>query len=308
MASGAEAFARTVLALQPYAGDVVFIGGWIHALYLAEANASDRPVRTEDIDVTLPHTLLAGDRPTLLELAVAARFEVQEFGAASGVFEIFQQDRDGTVIELDLLTESPDPRTPVEIEGQHGLMVHGYPGQQVFLENARWMSVGPDIHPLLDPPCRIRVPTIAAYMLGKALSSASRTRLSKQAKDLVYLYEIARSGAGRQQRGRDSSPACTLPCCFRGMEATGGHAGRFSPAGRDGGPVAPRVPGDRDGRADPRQRDRTIQTPAGRNLGLTLGTGARRADPGGRLTMRGDVHLSDSSFQSIIVGTINQSA
>jgi len=195
MASGAETFARTILALQPYTGELVFIGGWIHALYLAEANASDRPVRTEDIDVTLPHTLLADDRPTLLELAANARFEVQEFSVGSGAFEIFQQEPDGTVIELDLLTEAPDPRTPVEIEGQDGLKVHGYPGQQIFLENARWMSVGPDIHPLLDPPCQIRVPTIAAYMLGKGLSSATRSRLSKKAKDLVYLYEIARQPA-----------------------------------------------------------------------------------------------------------------
>ena len=195
MASGAETFARTIIALQPYAGEVVFIGGWVHALYLAEANASDRPVRTEDIDVTLPHALLAGDRPTLLELAADARFEVQEFSEGSGVFEIFRQDPDGTVIELDLLAESRDPRTPVEIEGQHGLTVHGYPGQAIFLENARWIGVGPEIHPLLDPPRRIRVPTIAAYMLGKGLSSATRSRLSKRAKDLVYLFEIARHPA-----------------------------------------------------------------------------------------------------------------
>ncbi|HSU14424.1 nucleotidyl transferase AbiEii/AbiGii toxin family protein [Longimicrobium sp.] len=195
MASAAEVFARTVLAFQPYADEIVFIGGWVHALYLAEANASDRPVRTEDIDVTLPSTLLAADRPTLLELASAARYEVQEIGTESGVFEIFQQGADGAVIELDLLTESPDPLTPVEIEGQQGLTVHGYPGQQILLENARWISVGPEIHPLLAPACRIRVPSIAAYMLGKGLSSSTRTRISKKAKDLVYLFEIARHPA-----------------------------------------------------------------------------------------------------------------
>jgi hypothetical protein len=142
MASAAEVFARTVLAFHPYAEEVVFIGGWVHALYLAEANASDRPVRTEDIDITLPHALLAGNRPTLLELAAAARYELQEVGTGSGILEIFQEDRDGRIIELDLLTESPDPRTPVEIAGQRGLTVHGYPGQGILLENARWITGG----------------------------------------------------------------------------------------------------------------------------------------------------------------------
>ena len=54
MPSASEVFARTIRALQPYTHDVVFIGGWVHALYLAEANSPDRPIRTEDIDVTIP--------------------------------------------------------------------------------------------------------------------------------------------------------------------------------------------------------------------------------------------------------------
>jgi len=215
--SASEVFARTVVALQPYADEVVFIGGWVHALYLAEANASDRPVRTEDIDITLPHTLLSEDRPTLLQLAAAARYEVQEIGSESGILQIFQEDLDGRIVELDLLTESHDPHAPVEIEGQQGLMVHGYPGQRILLENARWIDAGPEIHPLLDPPVPIRVPTIGAYVLGKGLSSSTRTRISKKAKDLVYLYEIARHPLlgpaaiaempGLRERYRDASAA-----------------------------------------------------------------------------------------------------
>lgn len=192
MPSAAEVFARTVRALQPYAGDVVFIGGWVHALYLAEANADDRPVATDDIDITLPHRLLTAGRPALLELVEAAGYEINEVFPGSGEMEIFQPGPGAAVIELDLLTEAPDPREDVLIEGQPGLKVHGYPGQHVLLENARWIEVGPDVHPSLDPPVAIRVPTIAAYVLGKGLSSRTRTRLRKEAKDLVYLYEIAR--------------------------------------------------------------------------------------------------------------------
>jgi hypothetical protein len=60
------------------------------------------------------------------------------------------------------------------------------------LENSTWISVGPEIHELLEPPRKIRVPTIGAYVLLKGLSSITRTRLDKRAKDLVYLHEILR--------------------------------------------------------------------------------------------------------------------
>lgn len=76
MPSGSDVFARMVIALQPYAGGVVFIGSWVHALYLAEANSRDRPVRTEDIDFTIPPRLLTGDRPALLDLVTAAGFQI----------------------------------------------------------------------------------------------------------------------------------------------------------------------------------------------------------------------------------------
>lgn len=45
---------------------------------------------------------------------------------------------------------------------------------------------------MLNPPLRIRVPTLPAYLLAKGLSSRTRTRLPKRAKDLVYLIEIVR--------------------------------------------------------------------------------------------------------------------
>jgi hypothetical protein len=197
--SSSEVFARTVCALQPYAQDVVFIGGWVHALYLAEANSSDRPIRTGDIDVTIPHQLLTRDRPALLELVAAAGYEVREVTDGSGIVEIFQPGPGQSVIELDLLTEAPDPRQDIVIEGQPALKVHGYPGQHILLDNARWMAVGADIHESLEPPLQIRVPRLPAYALGKGLSSRTRTHLTKQAKDLVYLFEIARHpDLGRQ--------------------------------------------------------------------------------------------------------------
>lgn len=192
MPTGSEVFARTVRALQPYAADVVFIGGWVHALYLAEVDAGDQAIRTEDIDVTIPHRLLTAGRPALLDLVSRAGYEIQEVLGGNGTLEIFQPGPGQSVIELDILTESANPKDDIVIEGQPNLKVQGYPGQHVLLDNARWMEVGAEIHALLDPPVRIRVPTLPAYLLAKGLSSRTRTRLPKQAKDLVYLIEIVR--------------------------------------------------------------------------------------------------------------------
>jgi len=187
----AEVFAKTVRALAPYAEDIVFIGGWVHELYLAEANEGPQALFTDDIDVTIPPSLLTAGRPTLLALAGGAGFDI-EAERDDAPIEVVQYGPDRAPIYLDILTEHPNPREPVRIEGQPDLLAQGYPGQHLFLENSRTMVVGPDIHPSLEPPHRIRVPTLGAYVLHKGVSSRTRGRQDKAVKDLVYVHEILR--------------------------------------------------------------------------------------------------------------------
>ena len=188
MEPGGRVFADLVRALAPYLGDVVFVGGWVHALYLLEAEGvSARTVRTYDIDVSIPRSLARGDRPPLIELIRAARFEVSAFDEASGLLEI-QRDS----VPLDLLTEAPDPREPIAILGQGDLKVQGYPHQDLLRQNTRSMLVGVEVDESLNEPVPILVPTLSAYGLGKLLSSASRNMRSKRAKDLAYLVELLR--------------------------------------------------------------------------------------------------------------------
>jgi len=99
---------------------------------------------------------------------------------------------DKSLVDLHILTESPDPRATVRIEGQVGLHIAGYPSQQMLLENTEWMSVGVDLHPSLAPPIEIRVPTLPAYVFHKGLSSSQRVNEQKRSKDLVYMIEIIR--------------------------------------------------------------------------------------------------------------------
>lgn len=190
----AELFARVAISFAPYADDIVFIGGWVHALYLAEANDVRGAVRTDDIDVTIPPRLLTDGRPSLIELAGRAGFEVDPLSKLDDapVRLVHEEAHGGSLVDLDILTEAADPRRPVRIEGQPELAAQGYPDQRILLENARSIEIGEDIHPLLSPPRRIRIPTLSAYVLQKAIASTTRTIPAKKVKDLVYLYEVLR--------------------------------------------------------------------------------------------------------------------
>lgn len=187
----AEQFARVIIEMEPYADEIVFVGGWVHALYLAEANESGA-IGTEDIDITIPRELLTRDRPTLLELAARAGFERDPISDMEAVpsWMVYTNEQ-GDTVPIDFLTEG-DPRFAVPIAGQPGLLAQGYPGQNVLLQNTRSMSVGKEVHALLDPPRVIRVPTLGAYVLQKGISSSTRTNRVKRAKDLAYIHEIVR--------------------------------------------------------------------------------------------------------------------
>lgn len=188
--TGRDVFANTILSLAPYANEIVLIGGWVHELYLRDGGHPDLPVRTDDVDYTLPKSLERSGRPLLVDLAKEAGFEVEMIADNEGLR--LAQTVAGTPLDLDLITDGEDSRSPVEIDGQSGLLAQGYPFQNILLENAEWISVGPEIHAALDPPRRIRIPTVAAYVLHKGISATHRTQHRKKAKDLVYMFEIVR--------------------------------------------------------------------------------------------------------------------
>ena len=192
-ASAREAFARAVLALEPYAADIVFIGGWVHELLLAECDPGARAIRTDDVDIAIPRNLPASGRPPLMQLVTEAGFDLDPMSGLEGVAPRFSMTGlHGTLIDLDLITESNNPGDSVIVEGQAGLTAQGYPGQTLLLTHSRWMSLGPSVHPSLDPSRRIRIPMVGAYVLHKGLSSSTRMVRGKAEKDLVYLYETLR--------------------------------------------------------------------------------------------------------------------
>lgn len=186
----AERFARLIIELEPYLEEIVFVGGWVHTLYLAEEHAA-AGIGTEDIDIALPARLEAGARPMVLELAARAGFERDPISdmAGASTWMVYVND-EGQTVPIDFLTEG-EPRQAVEIAGQPGLLAQGYRGQRVLLENTRWLRVGARLHPMLSTSIQVRVPTLGAYLLQKGVSAGTRTHAQKRAKDLVYILEIA---------------------------------------------------------------------------------------------------------------------
>lgn len=182
---GAAVFADLLDALAPYRADLVFVGGWVQALYLFELEGPDaRVIRTTDIDLTLSRSLTAGDRLPLVTLLRDAGFSVTPIDDQSGL----EVEKDS--VDVDLLTEATDPRHAVDIEGQPGLRVFGYPHQTLLRENTRPIMVGPEVDAAFATYTEILVPTLPAYVTGKLLSSPRRTNGTKQAKDLAYVSEL----------------------------------------------------------------------------------------------------------------------
>ena len=66
--TGRDVFANTILSLAPYANDIVLIGGWVHELYLRDGGHPERPIRTDDVDYTLPRSLKTSGRPLIVHL------------------------------------------------------------------------------------------------------------------------------------------------------------------------------------------------------------------------------------------------
>ena len=166
---GGAVFADLLRALAPYLDDVVFVGGWVQALYVLESEGADtRVIRTSDIDLTLPSILEAGDRPPLIDLLLAGGFEVDAFDGESG-FEISKDD-----VDIDLLTESPTPGEAVRIDGQPDLRVFGYPHQALLRENTRYLLVGAEVDDSVQKPVQILIPTLPAYgdVAGQIIESS----------------------------------------------------------------------------------------------------------------------------------------
>ena len=79
-----EAFSKFIVALEPWLGDAVLIGGWAHRLYRLDARARKLdypPLTTFDGDVAVPHKLKEQEatvRERLLGAGFTEEFEGED--------------------------------------------------------------------------------------------------------------------------------------------------------------------------------------------------------------------------------------
>jgi hypothetical protein len=195
---------RSVLrVLAPYLPDVVIIGGWVPELHRRYSGVAWRtiPARTTELDVLVGPVLDPKGRPKLRELLERAHIRP----ARSGPFpaDWVSQDTDATVIEF--LMARPGPAvtdSPRQVDMQ------GYLGA-ILIDDAEVLGAFTCelVVRLDEEQWTLRVPTLGAWAIGKALTFGARQTPvdptpseDKRAKDLLYLRDLIHAGPEVQQQ------------------------------------------------------------------------------------------------------------
>jgi hypothetical protein len=183
--------------LAPYLSDVVIIGGWVPELYRLYGGVTWRtvPSRTTELDVLVEPRLDPAGRPKLRE-------RLEDAGIRPARNEPFpadwvSADSDATVVEF--LMQRPGPfnsDSPRQIDLQGWLGAILVDDVQVLREFTHVLPVQ-----IGNERWDVRVPTLGAWAVGKALSFGARPALAEQdpnadkrAKDLVYLRDLIFAG------------------------------------------------------------------------------------------------------------------
>lgn len=190
-----ESFTRAVEALEPYLGDLVFIGGWDHFLYTLRPEAtplSFEPLHTEDADVAAPLRLRRAEESIAERLMKAGFREQLSSEYIPPISEYVLGDEAGGFY-LEFL--APLVGGEVKRGGRREVTttVGGVTAQLLrhldILLTAPWevTLTRADGFPVARPRT-ILVPSPAAYIVQKMLVLPKR-RPDKQAKDLLYVHD-----------------------------------------------------------------------------------------------------------------------
>lgn len=189
---------RSILrALAPYLPDVVIIGGWVPELHRRYGGATWRtiPSRTTELDVLVGPVLDPKGRPKIRELLERAR--IRPARPVSFPADWVSQDTDTTVIEF--LMARPGPAvtdSPRQVDMQ------GYLGA-ILIDDAEVLGAFTCelVVRLDEEQWTVRVPTLGAWAIGKALTFGARQApldatpgADKRAKDLLYLRDLIHAG------------------------------------------------------------------------------------------------------------------
>jgi hypothetical protein len=189
-----KAFAKLVQALDPWRGQLVFIGGWSHRLHTLHPHASQlafQPVFTKDTDLAFHNKVpLAGNiKDALLE----SGFKEDLSGEARPPAAHYKLGSDTSGFYAEFLTPLVGSGIKRTGEPDATMLAGGISAQKIrhlgILLTDPWVvTVGPKNGVPLDKPVDLQVANPLCFMVQKFLIKKHRTA-DKHRQDLLYVFD-----------------------------------------------------------------------------------------------------------------------
>ena len=190
-----EAFARLVVAIEPWLEGVVIIGGWAHQLYRLHPSAQALdyvPLTTLDADVALPSALSVSGQ-SIRERLLANGFSEQSFGddKPPATHYALREARTGFFAEF--LTPLRGSEYHRRGERKATKRIAGVVSQQLryaeILLHARWsIDIDQSAGFPLPGRRRVQVANPAGFLAHKLLVHQRRSR-ARFVKDILYIHD-----------------------------------------------------------------------------------------------------------------------
>jgi hypothetical protein len=189
-----EAFSKFVLALEPWLGEVVLVGGWAHRLYRLDPRARKLdylPLTTLDGDVAVPPKLKKEEstvRKCLLESGFEEEFVGEDrppathyhYGKRGGFYAEFLAPLEGS--EYD---RTGKRKATKEVSGISTQLLRYI---EVLMISPWKVELGEESGYAISPKRTVQIANPASFLAQKILIHEQRDRKDK-AKDLLYLHD-----------------------------------------------------------------------------------------------------------------------
>lgn len=189
-----EAFAQLVRALDPWLGQLVFVGGWAHRLYRLHPLAQTvpyPPLMTRDADVVVPEgTPSAAEN--IEERLLAAGFREEFFGESRPPVTHYQLGGEYGEFYAEFLTplvgSTRKRRGTDETTRIAGVTAQRLRHVEVLMIEPWFVTLHEDSGFPLPSPAVVRIPNAASYLVQKLLIHAKR-KPSEKRKDILYIHD-----------------------------------------------------------------------------------------------------------------------
>ena len=191
-----ESFARLVRALEPYLGDLVFVGGWAHRLLALHEYASPlefQPLATDDADLAA-HLGLRVRKESIAERLKAAGFHEEFRGEDSPPISEYHLGEEDAGLYVEFLAPLLGGATRRDGRPDTTALIGGVTAQKLrhidlLLEEPWVVRINEgNGFPLGRDGLQLRVPNPATFIAQKLLVLGQRAP-AKRAKDILYVHD-----------------------------------------------------------------------------------------------------------------------